>query len=211
MAKLPVKARLRNAKNRLSRVESVLNKRIARIAYCKAKQAYWKRRKGTRAATKVAFWHEQLDKAILGKQEYEKREARLQKKIAYLKSKIPAAPATQGVVTPDRPWNPNRVPVAAWIAREIDKIWAAGWRGVLVSGWRDPVYSEHLCYSMCGAPACPGRCAGRSSRHSGSVYPDGAADVTNYYSFGAYAHQVGSVLHNTLGAQDPVHFSYYGN
>jgi hypothetical protein len=45
---------------------------------------------------------------------------------------------------------------------------------------------------------------------AGQSYPAGALDVSNYYSFGVVARQVGSPLINALGAQDPVHYSVSG-
>ncbi|MGH7267343.1 MAG: hypothetical protein ACREMB_21185 [Candidatus Rokuibacteriota bacterium] len=99
---------------------------------------------------------------------------------------------------------------AAWIIPWLEKSRRAGWRGYLVSGYRSPEYSESLCYSMCGAPSCPGRCAGRASNHAGSAYPAGAVDVSDYANFGAIQRRIGSPLINALGAQDPVHFSISG-
>lgn len=58
------------------------------------------------------------------------------------------------------------------------------WQGVVVSGYRTPEYSEHLCYVMCGAPACAGRCAGRNTNHAWLEPPRGAVDVTDYVRFG---------------------------
>lgn len=100
--------------------------------------------------------------------------------------------------------------VASWIAYWLQKSRDAGWQGSVNSGWRDPIYSEQLCLAMCGAPSCPGRCAGRSSNHSGSVYPAGAVDVSDYYRFAEIQRRIGSPLINRLGAQDPVHFSVSG-
>jgi hypothetical protein len=103
--------------------------------------------------------------------------------------------------------------VASWMVPYLKWARANGWRGYLVSGWRDPVYSEGLCRAMCGAPSCPGRCAGRSSNHSGSTKPRGAIDVSDYYRFGQLMKKCpySPRLHNALGARDPVHFSASGN
>lgn len=101
--------------------------------------------------------------------------------------------------------------VAAWIVPWLEKSRDAGWKGTVTSGFRDPAYSESLCLAMCGAPSCPGRCAGRSSNHSGKEYPAGAVDVTDYTNFGAIQPRIGSPLHNSLGSADPVHFSVAGN
>ena len=88
------------------------------------------------------------------------RRRRKQKKAA----KLSLAPRS-GVATFD-----GR-PVAAWMQPYL--VWARnnGWKGTLNSGWRDPAHSEELCLQMCGRPSCPGKCAGRSSNHAGSVKP----------------------------------------
>jgi len=102
------------------------------------------------------------------------------------------------------------VTVAAWIVPWLRKSREAGWKGTVVSGYRDPAYSEQLCYNMCGAPSCPGKCAGRTSNHSGKVYPAGAIDVTDYTRFEQIQHEIGSPLRNDLPV-DPVHFSTNGH
>lgn len=95
-----------------------------------------------------------------------------------------------------------------WLQKSVDK----GWDGALSSGYRTPAYSESLCWAMCGAPSCPGTCAGRSSNHSQTGPPNwGAIDVLSYSKFGRIQKEIGSPLHNSLGPQDPVHFSYTGN
>jgi hypothetical protein len=103
--------------------------------------------------------------------------------------------------------------VAAWIVPYL--VWARqnGWKGTLNSGWRDPAYSEQLCRNMCGAPSCPGRCAGRTSNHAGSVKPAGAIDVSDYVTFGRLMARCPYTprLQNQLGARDPVHFSASGH
>jgi hypothetical protein len=101
-------------------------------------------------------------------------------------------------------------PVAAWIAKwaikaRVQKLWF----GVIVSGWRDPVYSESLCLNMCGAPRCPGRCAGRSSNHAGNVFPAGAIDVSLFWQFRDAMRRLGAPLRNAL-PNDLVHFSNSG-
>ena len=103
-------------------------------------------------------------------------------------------------------------PVAAWIKPHLEFAREHGWTGTVNSGWRDPAYSERLCYAMCGAPRCPGKCAGRSSNHAGSTPGAGAVDVSDYVRFGQL---MGRSPHsprifNALGAQDPVHFSASG-
>jgi len=105
------------------------------------------------------------------------------------------------------------VAVAAWMVPYMEWARARGWKGRLVSGWRDPNYSESLCYRMCGHSTCPGKCAGRSSNHSGSVRPRGALDVSDYYRFGQLMHQCphSPRIFNALGWRDPVHYSASGN
>lgn len=104
------------------------------------------------------------------------------------------------------------VPVANWLVPYLVWARAHGWRGRLVSGWRNPVYSESLCYRICGAPRCPGRCAGKISNHGESVRPKGALDVSDYVKFGQLMRQcpIEPKLINVLGARDPVHFSMSG-
>lgn len=103
-------------------------------------------------------------------------------------------------------------PVAAWLKPYLDWARQNGWRGTLNSGFRDPAYSEKLCMSMCGAPSCPGRCAGRASNHAGSSNPAGAIDVSDYVTFAQLMRRCpySPRIFNALGAQDPVHFSASG-
>ncbi len=105
------------------------------------------------------------------------------------------------------------VPVALWLIPYLDWAREHGWKGRLVSGWRDPNYSRSLCLRMCGAPSCPGRCAGLSSNHVGSASPRGAVDVTDYVTFGRLMERcpLQPRIYNALGARDPVHFSATGN
>jgi hypothetical protein len=104
------------------------------------------------------------------------------------------------------------VRVARWMVPYLDWARAHGWRGRLVSGYRDPAYSERLCYAICGAPRCPGLCAGRTSNHSGDVKPAGAVDVSYYYDFRYIIARCpyGPKLVNHL-SRDPVHFSVSGS
>lgn len=103
-------------------------------------------------------------------------------------------------------------PCAAWLIPYLQWARDRGWRGVLNSGWRDPVKSEGICMDMCGAPSCPGRCAGRLSNHSGSVKPKGAVDVSEYTHFAQlmascpYSPRIFNDLPN-----DRVHFSATGH
>lgn len=103
-------------------------------------------------------------------------------------------------------------PVAKWLKPYLEWAREQGWRGTLNSGWRDPRYSESLCYQICGRPSCPGRCAGRASNHSGSTPGRGAVDVSDYHTFGNLMRRcpIEPRIHNVLGAADPVHFSASG-
>lgn len=109
--------------------------------------------------------------------------------------------------------------VARWIAEILAAARAAGaWHGVVISGRRDPVYSEHLCIEMCGAPSCPGMCAGRSSNHAGppsfkGVEYEGAVDVTDYSGLRSYCEAHAPELRGggAVLPSDLPHFSHAGN
>jgi len=97
------------------------------------------------------------------------------------------------------------VPILQWCR-------AHGWRGRLVSGYRSPAYSQSLCYAMCGAPRCPGKCAGTSSNHVGTTASRFAVDVSDYYNFASVVRRcpLKPHIYNNLPS-DPVHFSPTGN
>lgn len=107
--------------------------------------------------------------------------------------------------------------VANWIAAIVLKVRKAGrWKGVIVSGFRTPEYSRSLCYAMCGAPQCSGRCAGTASNHAcppsfKGAPGEGAIDVSDYYTFRSELQRLGywGQLCNNLPS-DPVHFSRSG-
>jgi hypothetical protein len=103
-------------------------------------------------------------------------------------------------------------PVAAWLKPYLEYARKNGWEGTLVSGFRDPELSEQLCIAMCGKPACPGRCAGRSSNHTGAEKPAGAVDVSDYKRFGELMKScpLEPRIFAGLGKRDPVHFSASG-
>lgn len=118
-----------------------------------------------------------------------------------------AAEDADGVTTFDG------VPVAVVAVPLLKFARAHDWQGRLNSGWRDPDYSEQLCRNMCGAPSCPGRCAGRTSNHSGKTAARFAVDVTDYVRFGALMNRPDAPkphIFNALGSRDPVHFSPSG-
>ena len=95
------------------------------------------------------------------------------------------------------------------LAYWLDKARDSGWHGVVVSGYRTPEYSQSLCYNMCGAPACPGKCAGMASNHAKTTYPGPAADVTDYYNCETVLARIGAPYWNDL-PYDPVHMSRSG-
>lgn len=97
-------------------------------------------------------------------------------------------------------------PVAVWMIPILISARNNGWGGTLTSGYRSPEYSEQLCYGICDAPVCPGRCAGRTSNHTKNVKPEGAVDVSDPAGFA----QAQSTLRNALGAADPWHYSVSG-
>lgn len=96
-----------------------------------------------------------------------------------------------------------------WIAHDLFEMRKHGWNGYLVSGYRSPEYSISLCQAMCGAPSCPGRCAGASSNHAKSGDGGGAVDVSDYITAERVAYEIGSRLHNNLPS-DLVHLSSTG-
>jgi hypothetical protein len=104
------------------------------------------------------------------------------------------------------------VPVAGVVVDVLDWCRAHGWRGRLVSGYRTPEYSEHLCFNMCRRPSCPGKCAGRTTNHSGLTNDRCAVDVTFYVDFRRIVANcpLQPRLHNDLPI-DPVHFSPNGH
>lgn len=75
--------------------------------------------------------------------------------------------------------------VAAWMVPQLEWARSRGWNGSVLSGYRTPAYSRSLCYAMCGAPSCPGMCAGASSRHSEYRKPGGAVDLSSPANFEA--------------------------
>lgn len=108
--------------------------------------------------------------------------------------------------------------VPGWIAQILQEARSAGaWGGSVISGYRSPEYSTQLCMNMCGAPSCPGRCAGASSNHScppthtGVPY-EGAVDVSDPYSLESYCRAHGKPLYGGGYAlpSDVNHFSHSG-
>lgn len=102
--------------------------------------------------------------------------------------------------------------VAAWIEPHLTWARANGWKGTIYSGYRTPEHSEEICRQKCGAPTCPGRCAGRTSNHSGRIAPAGAVDVSDYVTFGRLMARSPHRprIRNALPTTDPNHFSESG-
>lgn len=106
-------------------------------------------------------------------------------------------------------------PCAHWIADELAKARKRGWQGVLVSGYRTPQHSQDLCFAMCGAASCPGRCAGTSSNHTcppsfKCVEFEGAADCSDFTRLLSILRAMDSPLHGGALPADLVHFSHSG-
>jgi hypothetical protein len=103
--------------------------------------------------------------------------------------------------------------VAGWIAVQV--LWARdhGWSGKVLSGYRTPEYSEHVCLRMYHRTSVPGKCAGRSSNHVGLVAPFGAVDVSMPDQFAACMRRSPHTptLCNALPTTDPRHFSHTGH
>jgi hypothetical protein len=102
--------------------------------------------------------------------------------------------------------------VANWMKPYLEFARENGWKGQLTSGFRDPAHSEHICFVQCGAPSCPGTCAGRRSNHVGNKKPQGAIDVSDHARFGQLMEScpLKPRIFNALGAADPEHFSATG-
>ena len=95
---------------------------------------------------------------------------------------------------------------AHWLQRARDE----GWSGTLTSGFRTPEHSQEICMGMCGAPTCPGKCAGTTSNHTHRGAPGPAVDVSQFGQFESISAQIGSPYKNALPI-DPVHFSPSGH
>lgn len=104
--------------------------------------------------------------------------------------------------------------VAGWIADIVVWARANGWGGKVTSGVRTVAEQRVACRNLCGNPeGCPGTCAKPgTSNHQGSVFPEGAVDVTDYDNFGRIvARYPGAhTIKNDLPL-DRVHFSYTGH
>lgn len=138
----------------------------------------------------------------------------VRRKIKWLKDHKPPPPRRKsGFKTLD-----GRI-CPAWIVDEVllPARNSGVWNGSVVSGYRTPAYSEQLCYGICGAPTCPGRCAGRSTNHAcppdgKPIKPRGAVDVTDSAGLQRWCRAHGNPLHGNgeMLPYDPVHFSSSG-
>ena len=136
-----------------------------------------------RAHRKVAYWDEQADDAKHGyrrsvkRREHQRKKFRELKKIHRDRKDASSGGDTGRVLMDGRP-------VPGWLAHDLQKAKNAGlWGGYVVSGVRTSAQSTALCYGICGRPTCSGICAGTSSNHNCDPcnYPEGAADVTDFY------------------------------
>lgn len=156
---------------------------------------YWRMKHPKQVNVK---WNQDKGAVKRGKKRRTKRRAAVRKNkiTAFLK---PGVTTFDGV-----PVAKCAVPILQWCREH-------GWQGKLVSGFRTPAYSEGLCLNMCGHPTCPGRCAGRSTNHSGNSPARFAMDVSDYIKFGeVVAHcPLQPHVHNAL-PNDRVHFSPTG-
>jgi len=210
---------LTDAQDRLDRTKAILLKRQERVRFCHRHKVAWNKRarlaveegreqNAARAARKAAYWNVLEDKAIMGRAEANRQRKRLNRKIKWLREHKPAPAVHDGLITVDGKQ------VNAWIGRILLDARAAGvWRGILLSGYRTPEYSESLCYGLCNRPSCPGTCAGRASRHSELGDLRGAADVTDPAGLEAYCRAHNLPLHGngTVLPADHNHFSREGN
>lgn len=109
--------------------------------------------------------------------------------------------------------------VPRWMAEINERARDAGyWTGSVISGRRTRQYSRELCENMCGAPSCPGRCAGELTNHTGpptfmGVPFEGAEDVTDPYGLRHYCetHNEPLVGGGAVLPSDINHFSHAGN
>lgn len=109
--------------------------------------------------------------------------------------------------------------VARWMAVVLQAARDSGmWTGVVFSGRRTKQFSQELCEGICGAPSCPGRCAGLTSNHVGpptyeGVKWEGAADVTDPFGLRHYCETHNAPLHGggEVLPADIAHFSHEGN
>jgi hypothetical protein len=163
-----------------------------------------------RASRKHAYWLEQVDDIEAGLREAVRRKRRRRKKLRALRrihDQMQNATSGNGRVVFDGK------PCADWLAHDLGVARSHGlWSGVVVSGVRTSAQSVALCWAMCHAPSCPGRCAGTASNHNcdDCHFPRGAADVSDYYRCKSASAILGLRYTNALPI-DPVHMSHDGH
>lgn len=109
--------------------------------------------------------------------------------------------------------------VPRWMAVVLQAARDSGvWTGVVFSGRRTKQFSEELCEGICGAPSCPGRCAGTDSNHVGpptfeGEEWEGAVDVTDPHGLRHFCetHDEPLVGGGAVLPADIAHFSHEGN
>lgn len=174
-------------------------------------------------ARKPHQWDNETDEHFKGREKREEaRRKEREKVVKHLKQKfdhlIAERKQRQDQKDAEGPFDPTSTAIVVFDGKQVVEsaahwLWLSrqhGWVGSLVSGYRTPEYSESLCYAMCGAPSCPGRCAGRATNHAKTTYPGPAVDVSDYGNFERIQFEIGSPLRNDLPI-DPVHFSPSGH
>lgn len=163
-----------------------------------------------RLAKRVVAYKHRVQELIKSKARREREKERLAKKVKWLKEHkddVPDAGDNLGK------W--GSFTVAGWMVgldpgpggskiNWLQRIKDTGkWAGGLYSAYRTPEYSQSLCFGICGAPSCPGLCAGLTSGHSQKVYPGGCIDVQDWPGFAAGNAQVGGPFRNNLPNDRP--------
>lgn len=116
------------------------------------------------------------------------------------------------------PWMVGLAPSKTRSGKVVTRNWlqeirGRGWGGQLISGIRTKAHSVELCFQICGAPSCSGRCAGETSNHNCTgecAFPDGAGDFTDPDEFNAISAEIDCPLINNLPL-DPNHHSVTGD
>lgn len=204
---MTIKTRINRVAGRLRDIRGRRTKLKRQLRYRHARTLYWQARVGVRrtdynvrkfrASRELGY---DLRRTLRVTAAREKRAAA---KLKALRKMRPHPPVVHtGVAYFDGK------PVSAAVVPWLQRARANGWGGVLVSGYRDPYYSEQLCIHRCGRPSCPGTCAGRGSNHA--ILERLTVDVSDYYRFGQIMRALGAPIFNALGARDPVHFSTTG-
>jgi hypothetical protein len=183
-----------------------------RVLYCKYYLGYVKSRRDDKSDTMVGeefLWRLNHPTKVHPKfQDKEAVERGHDRRVKQRKTHREHPPDKDGLTTLK-----NGVVIVSWMVPHVTFAWDHKWQGWVVSGWRSPEHSEDLCEAMCGAPSCPGRCAGRSSNHTRKGKPNGALDVTFYDQFGQLMRRSDAPtprIFNDLPA-DRVHYSASGH